>query len=314
LPRHGDTEELKPMSDQNAILARSARLTTPKFVGEVNRILRPDERVLLADDVDVEVFEGPGTRRHSGHVAVLTDRRLLIIRGRGMLGPKRPFEMELDGLERVGVTRQFNVNVTFKSRHGAPGSWKLHVGGDEALADEWMHAVHGAAQPSASGGGADEDSRRLGRLHTLLEALAPMATPERIGSPVGEGHGLEDAMQCVFRHLEGPSDARACGEILMVDLYAGPADAEDLRAVMGAERGAHLRFQLTPAQSTASDQLASAAITLLGELNAPDRMRNLWSRNDEVAVEMLCWHAIARLRLATTGGMVPVPTPPEPSA
>jgi hypothetical protein len=307
------------MPDQNAMPTRSVRLTTPKFVGEVSRILEPGERVLLTDDVDVEVFEGSRMRLHTGHAAVLTDRRLLIIRARGVMGPKRPFVVELEGLEQVGVTRQFNVNITFKSRHGAPGLWKLHVGGDEELADEWMHAVHGAAQALASGGApldqasapagagrSDEDPQRLGRLHALLEDLAPMAGPERIGSPLGEGHGLEDAMQCVFRHLEGPQDARACGEMLMADLYAGPADAEALRALMGAEPDAHLRFQLTPAQSTAADQLASAAITLLSELVAPDRMRDLWSRNDEVAVEMLCWHAIARLRLATTGGMGPV--------
>jgi hypothetical protein len=294
-------------------LSRSRRLASPKFDGLTAQHLSGAERVVLADDCHAEIFELSGTMKpHYDLAAVLTDARLLLFRGRGITGPKKPWTVELGQIDECGVTRQGNTNVKFKGENGFPGLWKL-VFNDERQADLWAASIAQAGQALASGSApqpADEgpDDAQLQRLHNLLDALRPFATPDRLRRPFGKGHGLDEAMQAVFQQLQSPEDARVCGDIMMVEMLVSARDdrvADDALEIMGATEEAAMRHQT----GSAPNDIGVAAIALLQQHRGPGGMWDLWQRRDDVVVEMLCWHSIARLRLATAGLMDPVTRP-----
>ena len=133
------------MNDDN-VLRRSQRLYTPKFAGTADQYLGHDESVLLADDCNGEIFEvGGNMKYHHDLAVVLTDRRLILFRGRGMMGPKKPWIVELRHVEGTGVTRQGNTSIKSKDETGFPGLWKL-VFQDEPMADLWMHSISHACE------------------------------------------------------------------------------------------------------------------------------------------------------------------------
>jgi hypothetical protein len=322
------------MNNDN-VLRRSQRLFSPKFEGLTQQHIAGDETVLLADDCHAEIFEYSGMKSHSQLAAVITDRRMFVFRGRGMTGAKKPWIIELRQIEETGVTRQGNTNIKYKGENGFPGLWKL-VFGNEPQADLWMTTIAQACQdlagaeerrraetlarnqaelaqqrgeapppPAASAG---PDDAQLGRLHDLIDDLRPFATPEFFRQPFGKGHGLDEAVQLVFRRLSSPEEARVCGEIMMVEMLVSARDdriVEDALELMGATDEAVMRHQTGPAPKDIGD----AAIALLRQHGGPGSMWDLWQQRDDVVVEMLCWHSIARLRLANAGLMDAVARP-----
>jgi hypothetical protein len=151
---------------------------------------------------------------------------------------------------------------------------------------------------------------RLQRLHDLVDDLRPLAGREALGRPFGEGHGLEQAMQAAFARLESADDARACGQLMAVDIIASTSHVpESMLAVMGATPEATARHQLPTDARAAIEGLGGAACTLLTQFGGPGSVWDLWVRRDDVVVEMLCWHTVARLRQATAGQMPEVRRP-----
>jgi hypothetical protein len=316
------------MDPPEAILGRSSRLREDKFAGLVTQHLVGDEKVLLADDCSAEVFENGRVHHKFDLAALLTSERLLLLRGRGLMGPKKPFVIPLRDVDQTGVTQEGNVNVKLTGPHGTPSLWKL-IFHDDGLADLWMTTIHQACEELFRERGEalsraqeelaiqqgrvppDDSLRsdpRLTRLHDLLDDLRPYATPATFGQPLGEGCGLEEVMQHVFQRLDDPDDVRSCGHMVMVDLITEARDdqvAEDMAEIMGMTEKAIA----AGAGTSAAMDLGGAAIELLGQLGGPGNIWNLWSQRDDVAVEMLCWHSIARLRLGNAGKMEPLTRP-----
>jgi hypothetical protein len=295
----------------------STLLGTTKFSGALDQHLEAGETVIDTVDGMVEVFQPGGNMKPHFDVAiVLTDRRLLALRGSGMLGAKKPMVIPLAGLDEVGVTRQYNVNVTWNDQYNAPHMWKLNIGGSEAVADHWMQQIHTSTQrhlnpqaPSNAGAlqlGEFQDVRS--RIDSFIHALGPLGNATSAGRPFGEGLDLEAAMQAVFASFTDPSDVRKAGSMVAVDILVaanagvGPEQLDDVMGV-NAIHGNHV-----PAEAIeAAGSLAGAAKTYLSQFDSDGaNMWELWKRNDEVAAEFLCWHTVARLRLAARGLMEPL--------
>jgi hypothetical protein len=312
------------------ILQRSSRLREDKFAGLVAQHVTHDEGILLVDDCHAEMYEQGRSQRKFELVALLTTERLLLLRGRGVFaGPKKPFAIALRDIDRVAVTREGNVNIELAGPHGVPGLWKLIIE-NEGLADLWMATIHQACEElgrergealsraqeelaiqrggHAPSGDSPNESSRMTRLHDLIDDLRPYATPASFGQPLGEGCGLEEAMQHVFQRLESPDDVRSCGHMVMVDLVAGAQDdqtADDTAEIMGLSQEALMAGTIPKAAAS----LGGAAMELLAQRGGPGNIWDLWCRRDDVAVEMLCWHSIARLRLGNAGKMDPLTRP-----
>jgi hypothetical protein len=312
------------------ILQRSSRLREDKFAGVVAQHVTDDEEILLADDCHAEMLEQGRSQHKFELVALLTTGRLLLLRGRGVFaGPKKPFAIALRDIDRVAVTREGNVNIELSGPHGIPGLWKLIIENEE-LADLWMVTIHQACEELGRGRGealsrAQEElamqqgrrapighspnaSSRMTRLHDLIDDLRLYATPPSFGRPLGEGCGLEEAVQHVFQRLEGPDDVRSCGHMVMVDLIAGTQDdqtADDTADIMGLSQEALVAGTIPKTAAS----LGGPAMELLAQLGGPGNIWDLWCRRDDVAVEMLCWHSIARLRLGNAGKMEPLTRP-----
>lgn len=288
------------------LLARSRRLASDKFAGALDLTLHQEEQVLLVDDCDAEIFEFTRPSPKSGLVAVLTASRLFLLRGRGLMGgQKKPWILNLDDLEHVAVTEEGNVNLRATDTQGQQHMWKL-VFREMDRADLWMQEIGRACQPEEQG----EDGNWLFRLHDCLEALAPLAAPSRIGTSFGPGTGLEEAVEAIRMHLRSPGEARSCGRAMITELLTQvPGDDLELRTleVMGAT-------ELRAGGATEGRQdleLAGAAMTLIGQSRAPGSLWKLWEERDDVVVELLAWHCVARLRL-TTGGQTPPIARPAP--
>lgn len=291
------------MTDLPQLLARSQRLGDGKFADVLAQSLRQGERVLLIDDCDAEIFEFTRLSPKSDLVAVLTADRLLLLRGRGLMGgSKRPWILDLTDLEHVAVTAEGNVNLRFTQR-ADPGIWKL-VFRDTERADLWMQEIGRACQPGDETG----DGAWMSRLHDCLEALTPFAAPDNIGVPFGPGAGLEEAVQVIQTHLQSPSEARSCGRVMITELLTQvPGEDPELSTltVMGVAElrdggGAKGRQEL---------ELAGAAMVLIDQSREPGSLWKLWEERDDVAAKLLAWHCIARLRLAAQGLAPPVSRP-----
>ena len=82
---------------------------------------------------------------------------------------------------------------------------------------------------------------------------------------------------------------------------------------MGATEDAAARFRLGPEARSAVVGIGGAGRQLLAEWQGPGRTWELWTSRDDVAVEMLSWLSVARLRLATAGRMPELTRPPAES-
>lgn len=295
--------------EHHRILAASGRLGEERFSGLAERYFDETDPPLLAGDCGLEIFDGGSMKPHPKLAAVLTPTRLVALRGRGLLGGRRPFVLDLDELEEVGVTRQGNLSLKFVGQYGRPGLWKLRPEGP-ADADRWMEAVRQTRERGGDAARGEADEPRspsevalFRRVHDLTDALRPLATAEHLGRPFGERHGLEAATRLVDLHLDGIDDVRVCGKLAMVELITETEDdaADRIKAVMGDA-------DTDPSTASARD-LGGAALTLLGQFEGPGSLWDLWLRRDDVPVEMLCWHTVARLRLATGGVMKPLVRP-----
>jgi hypothetical protein len=294
-------------------LRQSKLLQTSKFAGLADSHISRDETVLEATDVTVEVFDGNNMKSHFNIAVVLTTQQLLAFRGGGMLGGKAPMKVDLTTVTQAGVTRQGNVNVEFKDSSGWPGLWKLHVG-DMGVADHWMRQILQAQEarmrPQASRGPSPAWKECRARLQSFCDALAPLADADMVGQPFGEGFGLEYATELVSQHFLNSADAREADTILVMDILSATGKQivpDDLDDVMGSTEQAFRHYELPPAQFKPVINLAGAAKSFLGEFEEDGAsMWELWKRRDDVAAEFLCWHAIARLRLATAQKLSPI--------
>jgi hypothetical protein len=190
-------------------------------------------------------------------------------------------------------------------------------------AEAFKNALYDAARASGSGDpnpqeppNPRDDARgdpRLQRLHDLVDDLRPMASADALGRPFGAGYGLEEAVQAVFARLQSPEDARECGRIMAVELIINTHDdqlPQEIMDVMGATPGAARRNGLPVEARVTIEGLAGAAHTFLGQFDGDGSIWELWRNRDDVVSEFLCWHTVARLRLATAGRMPPVERPP----
>ena len=294
-------------------LARSRLLQMPKFAGLVDEYIPSDETVIEATDSIVEVFDGTKMRAHNDLVVVLTNRRLLALRGRGMFGGKAPMTIDLASVTETGVTKQGNVSVEIAGAYGEYGWWKL-LFSDARISDHWMQLVHAASSHSrgeargSAPSSAWQECRT--RLQSFFEALAPLAKPDMIGKPFGEGFGLEHAVTLISKHFLNSADAREADKIVSIDIIAATGNRihpEDLNKVMGATEQAFRKSGFVPAQFAPIVSLAGAAKSFFGQFDEDGAdIWELWKQRDDVAAEFLCWHAVARLRLATAGKLSPV--------
>jgi hypothetical protein len=328
------------------ILARSKHLGEPKYERLADKYISLDAEVLLADDGNLEFFDSSSMRRKVGydHAFVLTADTLWAFRPRGLGGEKQPRQLILSEVTECGPTEKGNVGLKFKGEHGYPGFWKLLIF-DQGKADLWTHVLSEAltrlttaaeseradrlaaelanlagapprVQATAPSQMTDAERGRFTRLHDLLTDLSAFAAPDKLGTPFGEGAGLELAMDRMFCRLNGVEDARQCARIMVTDLLVSGRDdaaADDLLRAMGATPEV-ARFG--PPVKIAEDarQIGNAAVELIRQFEGPGspgagNMWELWCERDDVVGEMLCWHAVARLRMATAGRMDPVTRP-----
>ena len=296
------------MADR-ARLNRSRLLQTPKFAGLADQFIPQDAVVVDAVDTNVEVFDGTRMKPHPGMAVVLTTAQLLAFRGRGVLGARAPFVVDVNSIGRAGVTRQGNVNVEFRGEQGFPGLWKL-IFGDMSLADGWMRRIWDQArQPQTddrSSGPSAEWKACRARLQSFCDALSPFTGPAMVGQPLAEGLGLEQVIDLITRHFLSPADVRQADTIVSMDLISetgrGGMTPNDLAAVMGITPEAMRKTGLSAPQLKLAGDLAEAAQVFLGQLDEDgSQIWELWKKRDDVAAEFLSWHTIARLRLATIG-------------
>jgi hypothetical protein len=117
-------------------------------------------------------------------------------------------------------------------------------------------------------------------------------------------------MPLIFKVFLDADDIRQAGTMMALDiLTAVDVGPEQLKDVMGENMiGGN---SVSPVLLKTAELLASAARTYLGQFDEDGAdVWELWKKNDEVAAEFLCWHSVARLRLATAGMMESV-SPPE---
>jgi hypothetical protein len=256
-------------------------------------------------------------------VAILiTTERLLVAKNKLFGKPKANFSIELSDVASCGYGPLRGVGPTweahFTTLRDSPAI--MYFRGPvpaEEFKDRLKAAAIGTAElPPASDGEqspmSDSDAALFTRLHNLLDALRPLATQEMLGHPFGEGVGLEAAMQALFQNLASPQDCRDCAQVVVVDLIVNTKDDrlfDETLAIMGATEGVATRFQLSDEVKSAVVSIGGAALQLLTEWEGPGSSWELWQTRADVAAEMLCWHSVARLRLATAGRMPEVTRP-----
>jgi hypothetical protein len=297
------------MPDRTKV-SRSQLLHTPKFAGLADEYISRNDTVIDAIDASVEIFDGMKMKRHFGMAVVLTTRQLMAFRSRGMLGGRAPLTVDITSIGEVGVTRQGNVSIEFRDAYGTPGLWKL-VLSDLTVADRWMQQISDQTQPQPEGKDRHGDpspewKECRKRLQAFCHALSPLTQAAMIGQPFAEGLGLEQAMKLVPRYFLNATDVREADKIISIDLIAETGRQrmmpDDLDTVMGVTENALQKSLLAPAELSLVESLAGAAKTFLGQFDEDGgNMWDLWNNRDDVAAEFLCWHTVARLRLATAG-------------
>jgi hypothetical protein len=290
-------------------LSRSQLLQTLKFAGLADQFIPRNAVVVDAIDTAVEIFDGMRMNPHTGVVVVLTSSQLIAFRAKGVFGVKAPFVVDVNSIGEAGVTRQGNVSIEFSGEHGTPGLWKLLLG-DMPLADAWMQRIYdqaGRSQTEGRGGDLSVEWKACrARLQGFCDSLAPFTKPAMVGQPLAGGLGLEQVMELIPQHFLSPTDVREADKIISTDLIGETGQRhitpDDLATVMGVTQEALRKFELSPPQLRSVEGLAGAARTFLGQLNEDGgEIWDLWSERDDVAAEFLCWHTVARLRLATIG-------------
>jgi hypothetical protein len=119
-------------------------------------------------------------------------------------------------------------------------------------------------------------------------------------------------MQTIFSRLKSPEDARQCDRIMAVELLVNTKDdqmAQEIVAMMGSTPEATQRYELPAEARKAVEGLGGAAHTFLGQFEGPGNIWGLWEQRDDIVAEFLCWHTIARLRMASAGRMPRVQRP-----
>jgi hypothetical protein len=150
-------------------------------------------------------------------------------------------------------------------------------------------------------GDAAQDDPVKAVLQRFLAELSGLTGSDSIGTPFGEGAGLELARSAAQRCFPNMDLARSAGLRIAISLITEEAiDSDLVSALMGAD--SMNGSGLAPAQAEAARSLGGAAMSFLGQLNEVGaNMWELWRANDEVAEEFLCWHAVAWGRLITVG-------------
>lgn len=135
----------------------------------------------------------------------------------------------------------------------------------------------------------------------LITALSFLTDQSHVGQPFGEGCGLELARSVLRSTFSSSDEVREGGFRLAISMVTQDSlEPDDVSGVMGA--GALELSGLTADQALAARSLGGAAMMFLGQVNRDgENIWELWKRNDEVAEEILCWHAVAWGRLETTG-------------
>lgn len=141
----------------------------------------------------------------------------------------------------------------------------------------------------------------LQRLHDSLESMAPLASPEKLGSRFALGSGLELAIDSLRLHLSNPDEARSADQMVMVDLLTQIDSDDPERATLEV-----MGVGSAPIPGDEAGELAGAAVELVRQSREPGSLWRMWEERDDVALELLAWHCVARLRLATAGLAPPV--------
>ena len=254
---------------------------------------------------------------------LVTNMRLLVAKDKMIGKPKPVVSIDLTDLVSTGFGPLYGVGPTWQANfHTTRHELAVMFFAGPVQAEAFKDALHAAALASASNAAPveaaprDEEGTelrdRLQRLHDLIDDLRPMAGQEFLGRPFGEGCGLEEALQAVFARLESPQDSRHCDEMMALDLLSNTQDEHTVQAlleIMGATAEAVQRHQLSAKARQAVESLGGAAHAFLGQFKGPGDMWQLWNERDDVPAEFLCWHTVARLRMATAGRMPLVERP-----
>ncbi len=184
-------------------------------------------------------------------------------------------------VENIGVA---NDRVANSPGYGEPGYEGL------------LYSAH-PYLPVAGSRADDKQNKAL----FLVRALASLTDRSAIGSPFGEGAGLEVARAIARSCMDGRDEMRTAGVRIAVSLLtADSVSPQDVDKVMGM--ASIDRAGLTTEQARSARDLGGAAVTFLGQLNKDgENIWELWKTNDEVAEEFLCWLAVAWGRLETLG-------------
>lgn len=284
----------------------ATRIYQPVFLDSLQRLLRPNEEVRDTVDVDVETMEGfSSVKTQRGVVLVLTTQRLLVIRGKSMLGGRSALTLDFDQIEQVGGTRQGNVSIEYKGEFGSPGLWKVLLG-DPQMARHWVDSIsnRGAAAPAHVEEAATPPpawTAMRPQLTGFVQELRPLTGPQSVGELFGDSRGLGQANLAMFRAFDSVEAMRmACETVAVTILSAENIGPGDLQEVMGLPG---LRGNDVPADLMERvEQLSSLSRVFLGQFGDDgEEVWELWKNNDEIAGDVLCWLAVAWERLASTG-------------
>lgn len=301
----------------------SAHLSTSKYADALGGVLGRSESVVDTIDGRLEVLDPSKNKPYFDIAFVLTDERLIAVRGKGVMGVKRPLQVRFDQVTQVAVSQQANVTVEYRGAMDRPERWKMIIGGDSSTSDRWMDQIYryctddpddvtatGEAPPESEASSAfrrrDFKECRT-RLQVLIDAAESRGLAGAVGQIFGQGHGLEALMDVVAGAFLDGDDVRQAGSMMALDILMASDDGvgpDQLDQVMGLDGAGSTR---DVAGFKAAVDLGGAAKVFLGQFNEPgESIWELWKGDDEVAVEFLCWHTVARLRLSAARFMKPL--------
>jgi hypothetical protein len=310
------------MPSRDEVFSRSALLRQPQHRQVADTEIPSHEKTLIADDCDLEIADGGSTTELHELCAVLTPSRLVLLGARRADG--RHFGIALIAVKQVAVTRQGNLTVRFEGEGNREVTAKL-LFRNEPLANEWMDTLERAlaarvgsaalthegapppggptAAPSSTPASNDDLHPRL---LAFLQELEPFASQQTFGQPFGSGYGLEQAVGLMRQHFADPAEWKACGHMVMVDLLVSGRNDDVVRDVLSIMGATDAVVSQQP-NARMSKEIGEAAIQLLQQHGGPGPLWDLWQQRDDVTAEMLCWHSVARLRMANAGLMDGVP-------
>ncbi len=143
------------------VLQRSSLLQTRRFAGLIDEYIMGDEKILNAGDGYVDSHDFGAVTSYTGLAVVLTDRKLRLFRSRGIMGPKRPFILDLEAITDVSVSsegRSRYVVIQFRDPYGSPHLWKFHPR-DNSTADLWGLVISRAREEAIGSSAAHRDVR-----------------------------------------------------------------------------------------------------------------------------------------------------------